>query len=67
MTDIANRLDPALEQANADCDGEVIVEHPDFFHIDPGLVNTEETNKSSGINKRTEIPNADDLKENTCS
>ena len=67
MTEIANRLDPALEQANADCDEEVIVEHPDFLHIDPGLVNTEEINKSSGIYKRIDIPNADDLKENTRS
>ena len=67
ITEIANRLDPALEQANADCDEEVIVEHPDFLHIDPGLVNTEENNKSSGIYKRIDIPNADELKENTRS
>ena len=49
LTEIANKLDPALEQANADCDEEVIVEHPDFLHIDPGQVCSEANSMSNGI------------------
>ena len=37
LTEIAEKLDPAFEQDNADCDDEVETEHPDFCHIDPGL------------------------------
>ena len=40
---IHENTDPALEQANADCDEEVLVEHQDFLHIDPGQISTEES------------------------
>jgi hypothetical protein len=67
MTEIANKLDPALEQANADCDEDVLVEHPDFLHIDPSQISTEEASKSNGIHKRIDIPNTVELKQNTRS
>ena len=36
LNEIAQRLDPTLEQDNAECDDEPVIEHPDFAHIDPG-------------------------------
>ena len=41
LTDIAEKLDPTLEQNNADCDDDVETEHPDFTHIDPGQITIE--------------------------
>ena len=41
LGDVRNQLDPALEQDNADCEEEVLEEHPDFQHIDPDLISTE--------------------------
>ena len=45
LTDIAQKLDPTLEQNNADCDDDLDTEHPDFTHIDPGQITTELDNK----------------------
>ena len=36
--DTLNALHAALEQENADCVAEGLVEHPDFVHADPGQV-----------------------------
>ena len=40
-TDTAIKLDPTLQQDNADCDEEVTEEHPDYIHIDPGQLDND--------------------------
>ena len=40
LTEISKNLDPALEQENADCEEEGLLEHPDFVHADPEEVTT---------------------------
>ena len=56
LTDVRNQLDPALEQNNADCEEEIIAEHPDFLHIDPDQVTTNEVVESKGIYRKIIIP-----------
>ena len=52
LTEIAQTLDPTLEQENADCDDEETVEHPDFTHIDPGeVIKEQERQKLLDIEK----------------
>ena len=68
LTEIAEKLDPALEQDNADCDDEVETEHPDFSHIDPGQIVREEDKEAEAVKyKRVEIPSDKMLKEKTRS
>ena len=67
LTDIAEKLDPTLEQNNADCDDDVETEHPDFTHIDPGQITTELDTKKTGNYRRVEVPNDEELKESTRS
>ena len=67
LTNIANKLDPTLEQENADCDEEVLGEHPDFIHIDPGQMTADESGTTKGIYRQIEIPCDSELKENTRS
>ena len=65
LTDVAQKLDPTLEQNNADCDDDVETEHPDFIHIDPGQITTDTT--KTGNYRRVEVPNDEELKESTRS
>ena len=67
LTEISETLDPALEQENADCEEEGLVEHPDFEHADPDEVTTRETKTQTSIYRKIEIPNDSELKENTRS
>ena len=67
LSEISNELDAALEQENADCVAEGLVEHPDFVHADPGeIINNERKNEAS-IYRKIEIPNDNELKEATRS
>ena len=61
---VGDKLDPAQEQDNADCEDEGTEDHPDFIHIDPGQVTSEE-NIPTSIYRRVEIPCDDVIKENT--
>ena len=67
LTETGNKLDPTLEQDNADCDEEDTTEHPDFLHIDPGQLTTEGNETQTSIFRRIEIPSDDKLKESTRS
>ena len=67
LTEIAETLDPTLEQENADCDDEQTVEHPDFTHIDPGEVITEQEKAEAVKYRKVDVPNEDILKEKTRS
>ena len=66
-TETANKMDPALEQDNADCDEDVTEEHPDYIHIDPGQLASDPTAMQTGIYRRIEIPDDADLRSNTRS
>ena len=35
---IDHKMDPTLAQENLDCEDEEIVEHPDYGHINPDIV-----------------------------
>ena len=63
-TETGIKLDPTLEQDNADCEDEVSEDHPDFLHIDPGNLPTE-AKTSTKLYRRVEIPNDELLKEKT--
>ena len=65
LTEIGKALDSVLEQENADCQDEELVEHPDFLHADPDQVTTGEENKTTSMYRKIEIPNDAKLKENT--
>ena len=65
LTDVAQTLDPTLEQSNAECNEEPEVEHPEFSHIDPGHIEAEQESKTAGNYKRIEIPNDVELKRRT--
>ena len=52
LSEISNKLDPELEQDNADCDEEVETEHPDFSHIDPGQITNEDKSTKTGLYRR---------------
>ena len=67
LTEIAQTLDPTLEQQNADCDDEETVEHPDFTHIDPGEVIKEQEKAEAVKYRKVDIPSDDILKEKTRS
>ena len=69
LTETAKKLDPTLEQDNADCDEEVEAEHPDFIHIDPGQITTEKNTAPTPavIYRRVEVPTDSILKERTRS
>ena len=64
LTEIGDKLDPELEQDNADCEEEADEDHPDFLHIDPGQV-ARETDLPTSIYRRIELPSEDTMKENT--
>ena len=65
LSDIGNQLDPALEQDNSDCDEEVMEEHPDFLHIDPDLISTENNVITKSIYKQINIPSDQELRNTT--
>ena len=65
LSDVGNQLDPALEQDNADCDEEVIEEHPDFGHIDPDLISTETNVVTKSIYKQINIPRTQERNQKT--
>ena len=60
------QLDPALEQDNADCEGEAVEDHPDYEHIDPGQVNTA-NQVSSSIYRSIALPADNVIRESTRS
>ena len=64
LAQIGTQLDPTMEQNNADCEEEVMLEHPDFHHIDPEQLD-EERPHTSHIQATIEIPNDKDLREAT--
>ena len=65
LTEIGEKLDPALEQENADCEESELAEHPDMIHADPDQITTEEDGRATSIYRKIEIPNDVELKENT--
>ena len=65
LTDVGNQLDPALEQANADCEEEVLSEHPDFLHVDPDQITSDEQVVTKSIYRKIDIPN-DDMRHTKC-
>ena len=67
LENVGQKLDPTLEQSNADCDDEIETEHPDYSHIDPGQLATENIQVTQEHYKRVVIPNDDELKKNTRS
>ena len=67
LSEISQILDSALEQENADCVEEGLVEHPEFDHADPGQIIDKETDKETSIYRKIDIPNDKELKENTRS
>ena len=67
LTEISQALDAALEQENADCVEEGLLEHPDFVHADPGQIVTNDDKKVTSIYRKIEIPNDKQLKEATRS
>ena len=67
LTEIGEKLDPALEQDNADCEEIELVEHPDLIHADPDQIATEEDGRAASIYRKIEIPNETELKEKTRS
>ena len=67
LTEIAETLDPTLEQENADCDDEEVTEHPDFTHIDPGDIIKEQEKSDAVKYRKVDVPTDDILKEKTRS
>ena len=65
LTEVGNQLDPALAQDNADCEEEVMSEHPDFLHADPSQVTSDDHVVTKSIYRKIDIPNDEELKENT--
>ena len=65
LTEVGKQVDAALEQENADCAEEGLVDHPDFEHVDPGQIVTSKDKKESSIYRKIEIPNDEELKEST--
>ena len=65
LTEIGEKLDPALEQDNADCEEIELVEHPDLIHADPDQIATGEDGRAASIYRRIEIPNETKKKEKT--
>ena len=67
LTKVAEKLDPALEQDNADCDDEAEAEHPEYSHIDPGQIVSEQAKPEAVKYRRVEIPSDSTLRERTRS
>ena len=67
LTNTAVQLDPTLEQSNADCDDELETDHPEFTHIDPGQIVSDDKTMPQENFKRVIIPNDDELKARTRS
>ena len=65
LTEVGNQLDPALAQDNADCEEEVMSEHPDFLHVDPSQITSDDHVVTKSIYRKIDIPNDEELKENT--
>ena len=47
LTDVGIQLDAMAEQNNADCQGEIISQHPDYQHLDPEHVADERPTTAS--------------------
>ena len=67
LDEVGAELDPAKEQADADCHEELEEIHPEYLHLD--TVNIEECEESSkkigSIYRSIDLPNVRDLKEKT--
>ena len=64
---VANQLDPTLEQNNADCEEELMAEHPDYQHIDPDQFTVNEKLINTGIYRPIKILGPEELRESTRS
>ena len=67
LSEISKDLDSALEQENADCVEEGLVEHPELVHADPGQIVHAENVQETSIYRKIDIPNDKELKEATRS
>ena len=67
LSEISKDLDSALEQENADCVEEGLIEHPEYVHADPGQIINTEIDKETSIYRKIDIPNDKELKEATRS
>ena len=60
-------MDPTLAQENLDCEDEEIVEHPDYGHINPDIVDMNDEVPLKSIYRKVEIQSMDVLKKKTRS
>ena len=60
-------MDPTLAQENLDCEDEEIVEHPDYGHINPDIVDMNDEVPLKSIYRKVEIQSMDILKKKTRS
>ena len=66
INDIGIQMDAALEQNQADCQLEGMIEHPDYMHMDTeGIEVVDNRNINASIFKKIEIPSLAELKEET--
>ena len=66
LSEIKDRLDPTLEQENADCEIESLSQHPEYQHIDPEQFLVEENSEGKdSIYRKIEIPGTDELRRST--
>ena len=47
LTDVGIQLDATVEQNNADCEEEIMSEHPDYQHVDPDQLENESPTPST--------------------
>ena len=55
MLNVELDLDSMRDQDNAECEEEIMAEHPDFQHLDPGHI-TDERPTNSNIYAKVELP-----------
>ena len=69
INNLAEEIDPTLEQEDQEDQEEGMIEHPELGHLNPEQYGIEEddttTKKSSAIYGKIEVPNEDELKEKT--
>ena len=66
LSEIGDRLDPTLEQENADCESESLSQHPDYQHIDPEQFLVEESGEGKdSIYRKIEILGCEELRRST--
>ena len=60
-------MDPTLAQENLECENEQMLEHPDYGHINPDIVDVNDEIPIKSIYKKVEIQSIDILKRKTRS